>query len=116
MKTRRSRAYRRGFTLLEIMIVVVILGLLVALALPNFLKSRSQARKQMCIENLSQIESAKQLWGLEHSKRNGDEPTEAELIGINGYIKKMPECQAGGEYRFHAIGTNATCTIPDHIL
>jgi prepilin-type N-terminal cleavage/methylation domain-containing protein len=116
MKTRRSRAHGRGFTLLEIMIVVTILGLLVALALPNFLKSRNHARKMMCIENLSQIESAKQLWGLENARRTGDEPTRTDLIGVNGYIKAMPECQAGGEYRFNSIGTNATCNIPDHVL
>jgi prepilin-type N-terminal cleavage/methylation domain-containing protein len=114
MKTNRFRSFRRGFTLVEILIVVAIVGILVGLAVPNFLKSRTQARKQLCIENLSQIESAKQLWGLENSKKDGDTPADQELIGADRYIKITPECAAGGVYRFNAIGTTATCTIEGH--
>ena len=105
---------RRGFTLLEILIVVAIVGILVGLAIPNFLKSRTQARKQMCIENLSQIESAKQVWGVERGKKEGDIPTETDLIGNDKYIKRMPECAGGGVYDFKSIGTTATCTIEGH--
>src|SRR5881227_2810389 len=64
-------AQRRGFTLIEIMITVCIIGLIVGIALPAFMKSRTQARKQVCIENLAQIESAKQQWGVENSKKDG---------------------------------------------
>ena len=116
MKTARFRACRRGFTLLEILIVVTIIGLLVGLALPNFFKTRVRARQQLCIENLSQFESAKQIWGVEHAKKDGDLPTEADLIGPGSYIKFMPDCPAGGTYSFNAIGTVATCTIEGHSL
>lgn len=116
MKITRFRACRRGYTLLEILIVVAILGILVGLAFPNFIKSRAHAQKQMCIENLSQIESAKQIWGMESGRANGDAPGEADLIGPTSYMRKMPDCAAGGEYSFNAIGTNATCTIPGHIF
>lgn len=114
MKTTRCSSPACGFTLLEMMIVVLILGMLVGLAFPNYLKSRTQARKQVCIENLSQIESAKQIWGVEHGKKEGDVPSQAELIGPTLYMKKMPQCPAGGTYDFQPIGTTATCNIEGH--
>ena len=110
----RSRNPEAGFTLLEIMIVVAIIGLIVGLAVPNFLKSRNHARQQICIENLSQIETAKQVWGAEMAKKDGDIPTEADLIGPSSYIKKMPNCPSGGTYTFQAIGASATCNIVGH--
>jgi prepilin-type N-terminal cleavage/methylation domain-containing protein len=115
--TRQScSATKQGFTLIEIMIVVGILGLIVALAVPNFLKSRTQARKQICLENLSQIESAKQIWGVESGKQEGAIPAEADLVGPELYIKMTPECPAGGDYDFGAIGVDATCSFPGHTL
>ena len=107
---------RDGFTLVEILIVVAIIGILVGLALPAFIKSRTQARKQICIENLSQIESAKQLWGVEVGKKTGDVPSEDELLGNGKYIKVRPQCPAAGVYTLNGIGINATCTIEGHSL
>ena len=116
MKGYSCSSTEQGFTLIEIMIVVGILGLIVALAITNFLKSRTQARKQICTENLSQIESAKQIWGVENGKQEGAIPAEADLIGPELYIKKTPECPAGGTYDFRAIGLDATCNFPGHTL
>jgi prepilin-type N-terminal cleavage/methylation domain-containing protein len=112
----RHKVQLRAFTLLELMVVLAVIGLLVAIAIPNFLKHRAYARKQICIENLSQIESAKQIWGLENGKREGDVPTEADLIGPLRYIKVMPQCPADGVYDFKAIGETATCTQSGHVL
>jgi prepilin-type N-terminal cleavage/methylation domain-containing protein len=109
---------RRGFTLVEIMIVVAIMGVILAIALPAFMKSRAQARKQVCIENLSQIESAKQQWGLEIGKKSGDTPSETDLIGDTKYIKAMPQCPGGGTYDFQPIGRTAACSqaADGHVL
>ena len=95
---------------MEIMIVVAIMGLLLAIAIPNFVKTRSNAQKQLCIENLAQIEAAKQMWGVEVGKKNGDVPTEAELIGPTLFLKKEPLCPKGNlKYEYKAIGELATC-------
>lgn len=105
-----------AFTLVEIMIVVAIIGLIVAIAIPNFMRTRQFAAKQICFENLTQIESAKQLWGVERGKKDGDLVTEDDLIGPTLYIRNLPECPGGGTYVFGAIGTNATCSTEGHSL
>lgn len=115
MRTPRKAA-RKGFTLIEILVVVGIIGIVLALAIPNFLKSRVAARKNICIENLAQIETAKQTWGLEAGKKSGDVPNEDDLIGDDKYIKKMPNCPGGGTYTLNAVGTPATCTQDGHVF
>jgi prepilin-type N-terminal cleavage/methylation domain-containing protein len=116
MRITRFQASRRGFTLIEILIVISILGLLLAIAVPNFVKTRTNAQRQICIENLAQIESAKQIWGVEVGRTYGDTPQDAELIGPTLYIKEKPRCPAGGNYRFNAIGTTAACDVNGHVL
>ena len=116
MKITRFQASRRGFTLVEIMIVVAILGLLIAIAVPNFVKTRANAQRSICIENLAQIESGKQIWGVEVGRTYGDVPTDADLIGPTLYIKETPRCPGAGNYRFNAIGTTAQCDQPGHVL
>jgi prepilin-type N-terminal cleavage/methylation domain-containing protein len=109
---------RRGFTLVEIMIVVAIIGVILAIALPAFMKSRAQARRQICIENLSQIESAKQQWGLESGKKDGDPALESDIVGPTKYLKKSPQCPGGGTYDYKSIGTTTSCTeaADGHVL
>jgi len=98
-----------GFTLIEIMIVVAIIGLLAAIAIPNFAKMRQNAQKQACIMNLQTIDSAKEAWAAENRKANGDAVDEA---AVNALIKKgAPECPAGGTYSYNAVGTPPTCSL-----
>lgn len=107
---------KEAFTLIELLVVVAIIGMILAIALPNFLKYRTYAQTQLCIENLSQIEAAKQQWGLETKKNTGDEPAVSDLVGPDKWIKSYPECPSGGSYTYQPIGTDATCTISGHSL
>ena len=103
-----------GFTLVEIMIVVAIIGLLAAIAIPNFMKAREKAQKNACVANLRQIEGAKTLWALDEGKSTGDSVTMGDLV--TDYIKATPECPAGGTYTLGDIGTTPTCTVDGHVL
>jgi prepilin-type N-terminal cleavage/methylation domain-containing protein len=110
----RKMSKHAGFTLVEIMIVVAIIGLLAAVAIPNFVKARQTAQRNACIRNLQQIDGSKETWALEQKKGPGDPIVENE---INGYIKGgAPKCPAGGAYTYGAVGTDPKCTIPTHVL
>ena len=106
----------KGFTLVEIMIVVAIIGLLAAIAIPNFVKARSASQKSACIANLKQIEGAKATWALEQKKINTDTPTDGDLFGSTLYITAKPGCPAGGTYTLGAVNVLPSCTISDHTL
>jgi prepilin-type N-terminal cleavage/methylation domain-containing protein len=114
MRTQSGSA--AGFTLVEIMIVVAVIGLLLGIAVPSWVKTRTTAQTKVCIEQLFQIESAKQQWGVEVGKGDGDVPDDADLFGPTLYMKVRPVCPAGGDYELMAIGQTATCTITGHVL
>jgi prepilin-type N-terminal cleavage/methylation domain-containing protein len=105
-----------GFTLIEIMTVMGIMGLLVTLALPNLIRARATSQTRICITNLNKIESIKQNWGLDHAKTLNDIPTDADLIGPTLYLRKKPVCPTSGLYEYNALKDNATCTTPGHTL
>ena len=121
-----KRAHK-GFTLVEIMIVVLIIGILLAIAVPNFIKARETSRAKACVANLKQIESAKEQWAMDNNKQNGATPGWTDLVsGANGYLKAQPSCPSGGTYTVGDMNTRPVCTIgnngtaadtsDDHIL
>ena len=108
----------RAFTLVEILIVVAIIGILLAIAGPSFFRARTDAQRKNCIENLKQLETAKQIWALELNKSTGDQANETDLIGSDKYIKRGVLCPAGGSYTITPMGTNCICSLSGegHVL
>jgi len=92
------------------MIVVAIIGLLAALAIPNFVKARLTAQKNACIQNLKQIDSAKEQWAFENKKTQGDSTAGSESA-INAFMKSPPVCPGDGTYNFGVIGSVPACSL-----
>jgi len=107
MKIRTSN--KSGFTLVEIMIVVAIIGLLAAIAIPNFVKARSTSQQNACINNLRQFDGAMQQYALENKLGSGSSYT---LSNLKPYVRltstgNLPACPAGGTYSAGSTVTNS---------
>ena len=118
---------KKGFTLVEIMIVVAIIGLLAAIAIPSFMRARTTSQANACINNLRQIEGAKDSYALEAGLSNGATIAWANIgptnTAVGGYIKTWPNCPGStnaattnksatltaADYTIGIIGSNAVC-------
>ena len=104
-------SHKGGFTLVEIMIVVAIIGLLASIAIPNYAQSRNTARRNVCINNLQQIEGAIQRWSLDMHK---DEGEAVAYRDIQNYLKRSVVCPSGGtsfedSYTISTVETAPSC-------
>ena len=119
-----SRRKATAFTLIEIMIVVLIIGILLAIAIPNFVAARETSRAKACVANLKAIDSATQQWAMDN-KVNYDSYTTVgppsltatsgitQLVGSSSYIMEMPVCPCAGTYTVAtALNISPTCSIP----
>jgi len=114
MKINTSR--KAGFTLVEIMIVVAIIGLLAAIAIPNFVRARQTSQTNACINNLRQIDSAKQQWALENGVAATVTPVEGDIAGYMGRDTAANTlaaanviCPIAGTYGIGALTAAPTC-------
>jgi len=104
------------------LIIIAAIGILVFLAIPNFIKARHISSANACINNLREIDAAKKQWALENNKTNGTVVTETD---IKPYIKldkdgNLPKCPQDGIYSIGKVGEPPTCSLgktnPVHVL
>ena len=105
----KRTAFRRGFTLVEIMTVVFMIGILLAVAAPNFLRYRELARTTLCQKNLKSIADAKQRWALEERADAADTPVDSDLFGPGAYVKTRVICPSGGLYEYGTVNEDPRC-------
>ena len=95
----RPNTKKAGFTLVEIMIVVLIIGILLAIAIPNFVAAREASRCKACVANLKQLDSASQQFAMDQKKSSTYAMTNTDFSGLAPtYLHVMPSCPEGGAY------------------
>src|SRR5437868_12118539 len=116
-----ARWGRKGFTLVEIMIVVLIIGILLAIAVPNFIKARETSRCKGCVANLKQIEAAKEQWCMDNKQAASATPAATDLRSEERRVGKARSCPSTGTYTIgdmstRPVGSTGTGATPSHVV
>lgn len=92
--------------------MAAILALILLLAVPNYIRNRQTVQRNVCVEQLSQIDAAKTAWARAEGKPLGVSVPTADLAK---HLKKglIPKCPAGGAYTLNPVGTPATCSLSE---
>ena len=122
MNRRRAALRRRrqsGFTIVEIMIIVLILGILLMVAVPDFSRVRELSHSKSCVDNLKKIDAAKQQYSLAHKLMSGAPDPGLDALtgsaGASAYLKEKPVCPSNGAYVVNAIGLAPACSVSANV-
>jgi len=105
-----STRSRKGFTLVEIMIVITIISILLGIAIPSFLNSREKTKARSCTENLHEINTAKEQFAMANGLGEGATLSQTDIMPYL-HDRTFPSCAAGGTYDIQPVGQTPTCTI-----
>ncbi len=98
-----------GLTLIELMIVVLIISILLAVAVPNYVRARTKSQTTVCLRNLAKLDMAKEHWAMANKASEGAPVTMGDLV--SDFLKAEPVCPAGGDYDPRPVGAEPTCSI-----
>lgn len=108
---RNKNKDKQGFTLVEIMFAIMIIGILLVIAFPNFAHARKAAQKRSCIGNLRRIEWAKDQWAISNSKPTSATPLASDLAGSFKFLVDLPTCPTDDSpYTINRVDTSPECT------
>src|SRR3989338_10624341 len=99
----------QGFTLIEIMIAVSVLGLASTLAAPSYVKMLDTAKEKLCVQDRQTMVFADQRFNLGNSRH----ATDLTELFLEKYLKKIPACNSGGSWAWDAGHENILCSIHD---
>lgn len=111
----RTHSPKRGFTLVEIMITIAIIGIVLAIASSAWMRQRLISRQRACQENLAKIDGAKMQWAMENNCSADAIPTWENLAPTDGsgYLRSQPRCPGDGQYTMNSISDFTVCTITE---
>jgi competence protein ComGC len=95
---------------------IFVIGMMAAVAIPNFVKARTQAQFNACQSNLKVIQGAKEIWALENKKAQDAEPTDADLFGAGKSMNERPTCPARGDYSLNPVQESPSCSHHGEIM
>ena len=110
----RQVSSNKGFTLIEMMIVILIISVIMAITVPSLMRARETAAAKSCIANLRRIDQAKEQFAMECGKKTGDTVEWSDVVPV--YIRSRPSCPLAPTYTIGLIGVNPTCPVVSHDL
>ena len=101
---------KSGFTLVELIVILVVLGVLGGIAIPKYAQHRATQRRNACIANLKFMDGAKCSWAMETKQAATAVPAHTDIFGGSLYLPVLPLCPQGGTYSLNAVSTAPTCS------